>query len=113
MANHIWSLLLTNAPRLAKLQDKDIRAFNPDKSKISSWPASTSAYDVKEMSDFGFTPNASPFKGGSDEAKKMLKKFLTVIDDYKESRDYPILEKPLCYIYPHTFWNDKYKRAYA
>ena len=78
---------------LAKLQDKDIRAFNPDKSKISSWPASTSAYDVKEMSDFGFTPNASPFKGGSDEAKKMLKKFLTVIDDYKESRDYPILEK--------------------
>ena len=76
---------------LAKVQDKDIRAFNVDKSKITKWPK-LDEKEIVSIEDIGFTFNEGPFKGGSDEAKAMFKDFLKVIDYYKEKRDFPILE---------------------
>lgn len=61
---------------------KNLREFrNPDSVLNTDW-----------FKKIGFKENPPLLKGGTKEAERRLKKFLTHISDYKEDRNYPAIE---------------------
>ena len=77
---------------LAKLNETDFRDYKAKLEQIVSWPKKSIKDSVNSLSDFSFEYCEPSLKGGESEAAKLFKEFSKKIKNYKNDRDYPIIE---------------------